>query len=312
MLGRAVLARAGAFEAGQIARGLDHRHVQAVADAEERHLALAREFHRAHLAFGAALAETARHQDAVDVLEERGRVVALEDLAVDPVHMDLHIVGDAAMGQRLAQRFVGILHLHVLADDGDAHLAFRVLHPLHDLCPAREIGLGRVVDVEVLEQLRVEADLVIGERHTIDRVEVERGDHPLRRHVAEQADLAPVVLGNRMRGAAQQDIRLDADGPQLLHRMLRRLGLQLPRRIDIGHQRQMDEGRVIAAEIVAELADRLEERQAFDVADRAADLDQQEVEILDAGENEFLDHVGDVRDHLHGAAEIEGPCAPSR
>ena len=35
-----------------------------------------------------------------------------------------------------------------------------------------------------------------------------------------------------------------------------------------------------ARQVVAELADRLEERQALDVADRAADLDQHEVEAL--------------------------------
>ena len=35
-----------------------------------------------------------------------------------------------------------------------------------------------------------------------------------------------------------------------------------------------------ARQLVAELADRLEERQPFDVADRAADLDQHEIEAV--------------------------------
>ena len=61
---------------------------------------------------------------------------------------------------------------------------------------------------------------------------------------------------------------------------------------------------VAARQVVAELADRLEERQALDVADRAADLDQHEVDAVVAVEHEFLDGVGDVRDHLHGAAEV--------
>ena len=59
-----------------------------------------------------------------------------------------------------------------------------------------------------------------------------------------------------------------------------------------------------ARQVVAELADRLEERQALDVADRAADLAQHEIDILVAVEDELLDGVGDVRDHLHRAAEI--------
>src|SRR3981189_1499610 len=61
---------------------------------------------------------------------------------------------------------------------------------------------------------------------------------------------------------------------------------------------------MIARQIVLDLADRLEERQALDVADGAADLAQHEVEIVIAVENEFLDRVGDMRDHLDGGAEI--------
>ena len=66
----------------------------------------------------------------------------------------------------------------------------------------------------------------------------------------------------------------------------------------------MHEHRALAAELVAELADRLEERQALDVAHRAADLDQDEFLLVGVGDDEFLDGVGDVRDHLHGGAEI--------
>ena len=107
MLRLADLRGACALKTGEIARGLDHRHVQAVADAEERHFAFAREFHRVDFSLRAALAEAAGHQDAVDVLQECRRIGPLEDFAVDPVEMDLHIVRDAAMHQRLGQRFVG-------------------------------------------------------------------------------------------------------------------------------------------------------------------------------------------------------------
>ena len=52
------------------------------------------------------------------------------------------------------------------------------------------------------------------------------------------------------------------------------------------------------------LPDRFEERQALDVADRAADLDQHEIDAVIILEDEFLDRVGDVRDDLDGRAEI--------
>ena len=84
-------------------------------------------------------------------------------------------------------------------------------------------------------------------------------------------------------GAAQKHIGRDADGAQFLDRMLGRLGLQLARGLDIGQQRQMHETGMFAAELVAELADGLEERQALDIADRAADLAEQEIDIVAAG-----------------------------
>ncbi len=59
-----------------------------------------------------------------------------------------------------------------------------------------------------------------------------------------------------------------------------------------------------ARQLVAELADGLEERQALDVADRAADLDQHEVDAVVAREHELLDGVGDVGHDLHRAAEV--------
>ena len=59
-----------------------------------------------------------------------------------------------------------------------------------------------------------------------------------------------------------------------------------------------------ARQVVAELADRLEERQPLDIADGPANFHQHEVDALVALENEVLDRVGDVGNHLHGRAEI--------
>ncbi len=50
----------------------------------------------------------------------------------------------------------------------------------------------------------------------------------------------------------------------------------------------MDVGAGAAGQFLAELADRLEERQALDVADGAADLDQHEVVGVVAVEDETL------------------------
>ena len=66
----------------------------------------------------------------------------------------------------------------------------------------------------------------------------------------------------------------------------------------------MDVDRIVARQVVAELADRLQERHRLDVADRAADLADHEIIVVIAADDEILDLVGDVRDHLHRGAEI--------
>ena len=103
------------------------------------------------------------------------------------------------------------------------------------------------------------------------------------RHVAEQGDLLALAVGQRPVAAAQQDVGLDAEAGQLAHLMLGRLGLQLAGGGDLRHQRGVDADRLVAAEVVPQLADRLDERQALDVADRAADLADDEIEAVDVG-----------------------------
>ena len=87
--------------------------------------------------------------------------------------------------------------------------------------------------------------------------------------------------------------------------MLRRLGLHLLS-THHRHERAVDIEHVLAAEVVLHLADRLEEGQALDVADRATNLDHDHVGlgVLGRVQDLFLDHVRDVRDHLHGRPEV--------
>ena len=77
-----------------------------------------------------------------------------------------------------------------------------------------------------------------------------------------------------------------------------------PGSADDRHQRQMHVDAVAAAELDAQLADRLEKRQRLDVAHRAADLHHAHIRAPGAELHAALDLVGDVRDDLHGGAEI--------
>ena len=158
--------------------------------------------------------------------------------------------------------------------------------------------------VEPIEDDAVEPFGGEHQRHFVDAGDVLRGDHRFFVDVAEERDLALDVLVEEAIGPAEQDVGLNADRAQVAHAVLRRLGLQLAGRADERHEREVDVERVLAADVLAQLADRLDERQALDVADRAADLDEDDVDVLGDGADAVLDLVGDVRDDLHGAAEI--------
>ncbi len=142
------------------------------------------------------------------------------------------------------------------------------------------------------------------ERHLVDRAHVGRADHAVLVDVAEERDLLLDLPLERLRRAAEQDVGLDAEAGQLLHRVLRRLRLELARARDVRHERQVDVERVVGTELPAQLPDGLDEGQALDVADRAAHLGDADVEALGGLADAAFDLVGDVRDHLHGPAQV--------
>ena len=82
------LRRVGALEAADVSREVHGRPLEAVADAEERDLPFARHARGAHHAPCAPRAESARHQDAVGVVEQVFAAFLLEGFGLDPVEPD--------------------------------------------------------------------------------------------------------------------------------------------------------------------------------------------------------------------------------
>ncbi|MNV59876.1 hypothetical protein D3C71_1523210 [compost metagenome] len=90
--------------------------------------------------------------------------------------------------------------------------------------------------------------------------------------------------------------------------MLGRLGLQLAGGGDVRHQGQVHEQRLLRAALGAHLADRLQERQRLDVTHGAADLHQRHVEAFSGLVDAAADFVGDMRNDLHGGAQVIAPA----
>ena len=88
--------------------------------------------------------------------------------------------------------------------------------------------------------------------------------------------------------------------------MLGGLGFVLAGALNIGHQRDMHEQAVMAANLQRNLADCLQKGLAFNIAGSAADFGDDHVRIgfFAYGVDEVFDFIGNMRNNLNGFAQI--------
>src|SRR5712692_4834270 len=296
---RAVRAR----EADDVARELDHRELHAKAYAEIRDLVLARVLDRLHHPFHAALTEASGNKYRVHAFQERADAFLFDRFGIHVADVDPAARMDPGVDERLIERLVGIGEVDIFSDHGDRNLVLGMLQRLDQLFPYPEIG-GLGDDAELVADDFIQHLLVQHPGNPVDRVCVPDRDHCVGLDVGKQRYLFLFVFGDRAVGAAQECIGLDADPAQLLYRVLCRLGLDLACALDERHERQVNVAGVVRAELKPHLPHRFEEGQRLDVPDGAADLDDRHFRLARAARDERLDLVGDMRDHLHGAAEV--------
>ena len=252
-----------------------------------------------------AHAEAAGDADPVDAGQRPlGALGRRAGVRGHPADLHLRVVRDAAGAQRLGDRQVGVGQVDVLADQGEGHLVAGPVHRVGHLVPGGPVDVPER-QVEPAHDVGVQTLAVQHARDVVDARRVGGRDDRLDVDVGEQRDLALGGLGHVAVAAQHQGVGLDTDRAQRGDRVLRRLGLELPARPDVGHQRHVQEEDVVPAHVVADLAGRLEERLGLDVADRAADLGDDHVDVVPGlGAHPGLDLVGDVRDDLHRVAEV--------
>ena len=123
------------------------------------------------------------------------------------------------MKQRLRHADVGIPQAGIFAHQGDFHMAVDALYPLHHCRPFGQVG-GSLPQPQPPADGIAQALLLQQQRNLIQGVGGHIGDDTVFRDVAEQGDFAADVLADGGIGAADQDIRLDADRQKLLDGML--------------------------------------------------------------------------------------------
>src|SRR5512133_2355163 len=299
------LRRVRARQPDDVSRELRDGDVHAETDPQVRDSLLAGDAAGHDLPLPAAGAEAARDENAVDLLELRLELFQRGALRVDPAHAHPAAIVDSCMLERLVNREVGVVKLHVLADEPDLDGLAEPLDARGEVVPLAEIGIG-LRQVQLLSNESVEPLGLERRGDEIDVRHVAVHDHGARLDVREHRDLVPEVWAQLFGRAGDDDVRVDTDAPELVDGMLRRLRLQLAGRVDERDVGDVDIDDVLRACLAPELTDRLKERQRLDVTDGPADLADDDVRVGRIGDamDPLLDRVRDVGDHLDRRAQV--------
>ena len=188
--------RVGALEAEQTLRASSITIIcRPRADAENRHSVLARIAHAADLALDTALAEAARDDDRIGLRAALGTAL-FQILGIDIIDLDLGLIGDRAVGDRLVQALVRIDRLTYLPTTAmfTVILGFCAVFTMR-LPLASDWAAGP--DVELLDHALVETFFVKVERHFVNALDVGRRDDAVLLDVAEVRDLRLELLVQR-------------------------------------------------------------------------------------------------------------------
>ena len=209
------------------------------------------------------------------------------------------------MVKRLRNGDIGIGKFHILAHHGNLHLCCRMIDLVDHLLPAFHVRRA-IVHVELGKHDPVQPLLLHHKGNLVDAGGCAVLDDGIRVHVAEQGNLLLHLLGNGLLRAADEDVRLNADGPELLDAVLGRLCLEFPCRGYIRKQSDVDVEDIVLSHLFLDLPYGLKKGLALDVAHGTADFRDDHIcavgrsHIIDT----LLDLIGDVRDDLHRTAEI--------
>ena len=262
--------------------------------------------HRLDFPRHSTVPESSRNQNSADPFEQLVVRFPVQLLRLHRTEAHLHRIRNPRVRKRLVDALVRIPQSNVLPDHRNFHTSVpRVKHRLQHLFPLGQIALPLR---KIQEPENAGVNPLTGEiqRHFINRIfHVQLFNHVLPLHIAEQGQFLLVILLHRDFAAADQNVRNNSNPAQNPHRLLRRLGLQLPRRLDERNQRQMDEQGIVLPELVIKLADRFKKRQRFNIARRSPDLGNGNIHILRVHRgNRRFDLVGDMRNDLNRPSEI--------
>ena len=181
---------------------------------------------RFDLAVDPAVAEPTGDEDAAYIGEDLICVFRSYFFRIHPFDVYRCVGIDPTVFQRFHDTDIGIVELDVFPYKGDRHFLCRMFQLVYHFCPVFQVRF-RAVQTEALADDLRQALLFHGKGSLVKVFHIQVLEHMACGKVAEQGNLVLHVRGQRILGAAYDDIRLDAHALEFFYACLGRFRLHL-------------------------------------------------------------------------------------
>ncbi len=243
--------------------------------------------------------------DACQAFQLLRYVLIGDTFAVNEVNLCLHAIVDACQVQTLADTLVGILQV-VLADQADVDFTCSTTPVVEKVAPrfhGRSLADGYAY---LTQDGSIESLPLHTHRYFVDACHVFTLHYAFQADIAERSHLQTQCVVEVAFGSQHKDVGLDAHALQFLDGMLGGLRLQFVGSFQIRNVCEVYADSV-APQLPPKLTDGFHERCALYVADGAADLCDDEVQLLFLyifAKHSPLYLIRDVRHHLNGLTQV--------
>ncbi|MNH95387.1 hypothetical protein D3C73_480280 [compost metagenome] len=275
------------------------------ADPEERNFLLTSITDGADFTFNSPVTETARNQDAANAAQHLFHVLICNFFRMHPADLHVRIGVKARMGKRLNHTEVGVVQGHVFTDNGDLYRLLKLVDPVNQAFPLRHIR-SRGSQLQVVDYDLIKPFFAKVQRHLVECIRITALHNRTRIDITEEGDFGFHIVRQLMLCTANDDIRLNPDTAKFFDTVLSRLGLHFTGSLDIRDQSNVNIHHVLASNITLDLADGFQERQTFDIPNRAPDLCNHDIRASFAAStvDTFFDLIRNMGNNLNCTPEI--------
>ena len=260
---------------------------------------------RSNNALCPTVAVAARQQDAIVLGKLLRRIFIRNIFRVNPVQIHTGQVRNTCMGHGFRHRQIGVVKLHIFANESDGDFSFRMSVALHHVFPFGQIRNSHWQGKFLANDIR-KAFLFQHQGYIIQGRSIRILHYVTRFHIAEKGNLILSFCGNWQFSAADNHIRLNANGTHGFYTVLRGLGLHFSRSIQIRQQGDMNKAGIMLPYLPFHLANGLHKRRRFHIAHDAADFNDGNIctAIYCCQFDSALDFIRHMGNYLHSAAVI--------